>query len=395
MKQAQPMEADIDPFRLLLPVDTPPTLPDEVPSVYDSAAVEMEKNIKKVVRKLLKKDKARLVEFKMNSRLFGTDFMDSHAYLDTLIKDFGRIRALQLVPCLLSVQPDILKGNALLLTAKNYSLRNEEALRQELRELQVASVMNTQVTTKAPSSRAPTSPSKAKRVASPNSAPARRVCSASEAQPANATVEYISSPIAQSRTSAVPPPSTDISSQKKPTLINSVQCLAATKTTATKPVEPMPEPQEVAPPVINVAVAGPIQQVLAPSLVAMKRAESATSEEEFRVENLFGEIIKTPSPKEQPHKQSGTDALVAPVSPTSSIQSFEEAENLFGERLSSSSPSSVSRRKTVTWGETQTVEVPIQRDAQVKTTKKPLPFLFGPATAAAFDSDSDESDFSD
>ncbi|KAG6610005.1 uncharacterized protein IUM83_00871 [Phytophthora cinnamomi] len=166
----------------------------------------------------------------------------------------------------------------------------------------------------------------------------------------------------------------------------------------------MPEPQEAAPPVINIAVAGPIQmqpkartvQVIAPDPVVGKRVEPATpsdSEEEFRAENLFGELIKASPKKKQPHKENGLDALVAPVSPASSTRSFEEAENLFGERLSSPSRSSVSRRKTVTWGETQTVEVPIERDSPAKITKKPLPLLFGPATAAAFDSD--ESDFSD
>ncbi|KAE8884947.1 hypothetical protein PF003_g30893 [Phytophthora fragariae] len=424
VNQNAPMRAEIDPLRLLLPVDAFPTLPGEVPSVYDTAAVEMEKNIKKVVRKLLMKNKARLEEFKVNSRLFGTDFMDSHAYLDTLVKDFGPIRALQLVPCLLSVQPDILKGNTLLLTAKTYLLRNKEALRRELRGLQLASTTGahqlnatstmastasfpaktaSEMTVKTPSSPVATSPPKAQKEVSPNPFAAQRTCRASTLDTA---VSKNTLPIMQTLVSGAPPSPVAISTQKKPKVNNPVQGVTALKTQATKSVEPMPEPQEAALPVINIAVTGPIQaqpavptvQALAPSPGVIKRAESTTptdSEEEFRAENLFGETIQPSPQKKQPHNRSDMNAFVAPISPTSSTQSFEEAENLFGERLSSSSRSSVSRRKTVTWGDTLTVEVPIERDSVVKTTSKPLPFLFGPATAAAFDSDSDESDFSD
>ncbi|GMF10559.1 unnamed protein product [Phytophthora lilii] len=426
VKQDQEMRTEIDPFRLLLPVEDVPTLPDEVPCVYDSAAVEMEKNIKKVVRKLLKKNKARLEEFKVNSRLFGTDFMDSHAYLDTLIKYFGSIRALQLVPCLLSVQPDILKGNALLLTAKNYLLRNEEALKQECRSLHVALPAEIIPTGAAPMAIVQGSPHiEAGEVKSllPDKKAATKSASAATAvsstpipkttkkATAQATVEtavptHIAintskdvSPVVQPSTLVVSPPIVTLAS-KEPQAINPLTGMTTATKGVVKSVEPVPEPQELVPPVINIAVSGPAQAstpAIAPTAIVKKRTQSDTpsdSKEEFRAENLFGETIM-PSPKKKQQEHRKMSALVAPTSPASSTHSFEEAENLFGERLSSSSRSSVGRRKTVTWGETKTVEVPVDRSSPVKTAKKPAPLLFGLATAAAFESDSDESDFSD
>ncbi|GMF43016.1 unnamed protein product [Phytophthora fragariaefolia] len=422
-KHNQPMRAEIDPFRLLLPIVTVPTLPDEVPYVYDSDAVEMEKNIKKVVRKLLNKDKARLEEFKMNSRLFGTDFMDSHAYLNTLIKYFGPIRALQLVPCLLSVQPDILKRNALLLSAKNYAMRNKETLSQELRHLQPANIhvkgmreSNATGNAATPTPGAADSQSvypgaegsvksapppvvtpapKAKTVVSPDAHTTQRTSWNSITQPVEvAAVKNVTSRVVKPLDSAVP---VSPVAQKKPTATKSVINMATATTKVIKFAEPVPEPQEATPPVINIAVTGP--RHVQSNVIAMKRVKPVTlsdSEEEFRVDNLFGETINsTPPQNEQIYLEGNLKTLAVPLSPASSTQSYEEAESLFGERLSSPSRSSIRRRKTVTWGESKTVELPTERDSTTTTTEKPLPFLFGPATAAAFDSDSDESDLND
>ncbi|KAH7479456.1 uncharacterized protein KRP23_6247 [Phytophthora ramorum] len=418
-KQGQPsINATIDPFQLLLPVGAVPTLPDEVSCVYDNAAIEMQKGVKKVVRKLLKKNKARQEEFKVNSRLFGTDFMDSQAYLDTLIKDFGAIRALQLVPCLLSIQPDILKSKALLLTAKNYLLRNEESLECELRALTAPSTRDSAKTdgVSVVGSVAIPLPDAEVKTLSPIirtalKVPAHALAAGPQSrEEVNSTATVCTSmsdhvdtvdTAAGKNDSAVLP----ISASKD---IVSATILALKKPEFTSPpggvspattiqlAEPMPEPQEAAligppPHVTNIVVNAPTPATttavrgIDANPVIKKSSESDTpsdSGDEFRAENLFGEPINPTSPQQQQE--------VAAISPVSSTHSFDEAESLFGERLSCSSRSSTSRRKTVTWGEAKTMEVPVQRASCIN--KKPAPLIFGLATAGAFDSDSDDSD---
>ncbi|ETO72240.1 hypothetical protein F444_11596 [Phytophthora nicotianae P1976] len=436
LAQNSPYCNEIDPFRLLLPVEAVPTLPDEVIRVYDSAAVDMEKNIKKVVRKLLKKDKARLEEFKVNSRLFGTDFMDAPAYLDTLIKHFGSIRALQLVPCLLSVQPSMVKCNALLLAAENYLLRNEDALEREIHSLRASTSLTIAMTTAATTDNEVTTsiiePAASK--ASPAGASSKALSAgfSSEALQVNdmdhtagtRAQNHFGSPaggntIFKSTSTLIQPPvpevvsvPTAISVQNEPATILTEEMTATNK--EMKFAEPMPEPQVLPPPatpppLINITVSTPYQTPVTtptvskfvPTPVVKNRADSDTTsenEEEFHAENLFGETItpKCSPPKQQPKlKNSHLDVPTTPASPASSVHSFDEAESLFGERLSSSSRTSPGRRKTVTWGETRTVEVPADKASPVKTKKKPAPLLFGLATAAAFDSDSDDSDSSD
>ncbi|KAG2766654.1 hypothetical protein PC129_g6450 [Phytophthora cactorum] len=433
MAQSPPNCNEIDPFCLFLPVEAAPTLPDEEICVYDSAAVDMEKNIKKVVRKLLKKDKARWEEFKVNSRLFGTDFMDAHAYLDSLIKDFGPIRALQLVPCLLSVQPSMAKCSALLLAAKNYSLRNQDVLEREVQSLRTSNLEKIAMTAAtATDNEVATStidavasnPSlvgvstKAPSVVSPKGA--FQVNNMVNVTGGGARNDFGSdATISEGTSTAVKLSIPEVVSVPAAVLVQTDPASMLTQEVKTthkeiKPVEPMPEPQVLPPvptppPLIKIAMSAPCQtpatdptaSKFAPTPVVKNHAESDTTsdnEEEFRAENLFGEVIKAkPSPQKQQqhskHKKGHLDAPAAPISPASSVHSFDEAESLFGERLSSSSRTSPIRRKTVTWGETRTVEVPAEKDIPVKTTKKPAPLLFGLATAAAFDSDSDESDF--
>ncbi|OWZ23447.1 hypothetical protein PHMEG_0001672 [Phytophthora megakarya] len=382
-EETQPKHVEVDPFRLLLPVEAVPTLPDEVICLYDNVAVDMEKNIKKVVRKLLKKNKTKLEEFKVNSRLYGTDFMDAHAYLDTLIKDFGPIRALQLVPCLLSIQPNLVKSNDLLLTAKNYLLRHEEELERELQSLQVPNQM---AVTNLPNL-VPTSTNVTAKVAVAESAATNTAVitleSYSKTKPANASV------VSAEKVSSYPVPVDQIPSpfaalKKQPTK-------NYTTSKAMRLVEPMPEPQEVAPstvpPLINIAVSA--SQLPGTTPTPKEDPIAVVSDAEFRAENLFGETI-TPSPLQ--HNSSSN--VPVPISPTSSTRSFEEAENLFGERLPSPSRSNASQRKTVTWGDAKTMENRVKKASPVKAMKKPAPLLFGLATAAAFDSDSDESDCS-
>jgi len=416
-RQRQPDQAAIDPFRLLLPVEAMPTLPDEVPRVYDTAAIEMQKSIKKVARKLLKKNKAQLEEFKVNSRLFGTDFMDSHAYLDTLIKDFGAMRALQLIPSLLSIQPDILKSNALLLTAKNYLLQHEEALARDLQKMNArviaqagvhsTSSLNDAVEVNPPQPVITATPS-FEAMKDENRADVDSAVDASSPAVIDIAVLKDLSPAPQKVL-----PEVDIASGADVAQKESATAIEAA-IQAAKPVEPVPEPQIAGqpvapPPVIDIVVAAPVQtsvtttpaEKIRTTPPAKEQAESDTpsdSEDEFRAENLFGETIDpVPENKQQRQRQSNVAELsaVAPPSPASSTQSFDEAESLFGERLSSSSRSSTGRRKTVTWGDTQTVEAPVSPSTPVKTAKKPAPLIFGLATAAAFDSDSVESDFSD
>lgn len=134
---------EFHPFYLLLPVDVVPQVPENIECIYDEAAVEMQKNVLKVVKKLLGRNKMRLEDFKINSRLFGNNFMEPYEYLESLVKDFGGVRALQLVPCLLVIQADFMRRSGLLLAARNYRIRHLAALETEcqaLRAVKAASV---------------------------------------------------------------------------------------------------------------------------------------------------------------------------------------------------------------------------------------------------------------
>lgn len=123
------------PFNLLLSVTAVPTIPRKLDCVYDDAAAEMQKNIMKVVKKLFRKTKPRVEEFKINAKLYGNGFMDAEEYLDSLIKDFRALRALQLVPCLVSIQHDDIKRDNLLFAARGYRLRNLDALQRQCDQL--------------------------------------------------------------------------------------------------------------------------------------------------------------------------------------------------------------------------------------------------------------------
>ncbi|KAF1332213.1 hypothetical protein FI667_g3809, partial [Globisporangium splendens] len=126
------------PFHLLLPVDAVPEVPEAIDCIYDDAAAEMQKHIMKVVKKLLGRDKAKLEDFKINSRLFGNNFMEAYEYLDSLVKEFNGVRALQLVPCLLMIQDDFMKRSALLLAARNYRMRNMATLEAQCQQSRAA-----------------------------------------------------------------------------------------------------------------------------------------------------------------------------------------------------------------------------------------------------------------
>lgn len=126
------------PFHLLFPVDAVPDVPETIECIYDDAAVEMQKHIMKVVKKLLGRDKMKLEDFKINSRLFGNNFMEAYEYLDSLVKDFGGVRALQLVPCLLMLQEDFMKRSGLLLAARNYRMRNIASLEMQCQQTRAA-----------------------------------------------------------------------------------------------------------------------------------------------------------------------------------------------------------------------------------------------------------------
>jgi hypothetical protein len=119
---------EFHPFNLLLPVTAVPMIPRKMDCVYDDAAAEMQKNVMKVVKKFFRKNKPRVDEFKVNAKLYGSGFMDAEEYLDSLIKEFRALRALQLVPCLVSIQPDAVKRENLLYSTRGYRLRNMDAL---------------------------------------------------------------------------------------------------------------------------------------------------------------------------------------------------------------------------------------------------------------------------
>lgn len=138
-----------DPVALLLPVNAVPDVPESVECLYDDAAVAMQKRVLKVVRKLAGKDKSKLEDFKINSRLFGNSFMEPHEYLESLVQDLGAVRALQFVPSLLTIQADYMKRAGLLLAARNYRMRHLAAL-----EAQVAA-MRAPVVTPDPAAPAP------------------------------------------------------------------------------------------------------------------------------------------------------------------------------------------------------------------------------------------------
>ncbi|DBA00741.1 TPA: hypothetical protein N0F65_001212 [Lagenidium giganteum] len=112
------------PYHLLLPIDHVPEVPGTVECLFDDDAVKMQKTILKVVKKLLQKDKFKIEDFKINAKLYGNSFMEPHEYVEYLATDFGGIRALQIVPSLLLIQPDHLKQSSLLVAAQNYRVRN-------------------------------------------------------------------------------------------------------------------------------------------------------------------------------------------------------------------------------------------------------------------------------
>lgn len=119
---------EFHPFKLLLPITTVPLVPRSVDCVFDDAAIEMQKSVMKVTKKIFKKNKLQFEEFKTNARLYGSGFMDADEYLQSLMKDFGPLRALLLVPCLASIQPDAVKRQNLLFAARGYRLRNLDTL---------------------------------------------------------------------------------------------------------------------------------------------------------------------------------------------------------------------------------------------------------------------------
>ncbi|RLN96119.1 hypothetical protein BBJ28_00021117 [Nothophytophthora sp. Chile5] len=457
---------EIHPFRLLLPVDAIPTLPDEIACVYDAAAVEMQKNVMKVVRKLLKKDKLRLDEFKVNSRLFGNDFMDAHEYLDTLVKDFGGIRTLQLVPCLLSIQPNTMKRNALLLVAKNYKLRNEKLLERQLRstsetrtptkaEIIASSVGSTpqvksltRVETPPPVLKVDAKATVASVVATIPATPSKvpglapliveatanltQAATSDPTEPIELVSAMVSEPVAEpfapvpevAKTSSViveaaplqDQPSTSKLMQNQSTSTGGSDAFAAKAEAANEVVlsdavdvgsEPRkPEPSALvsvkatpiaisstnesslamAVPPVKVSTAMPVEKEHPPS-----STPSDSEEDGFQAENLFGEPTK-PAPQLQTKAEVGTHAVTSSASPS---QSFDDAVNLFGERVAVASGPVKSTGKRVTWGEPQSVEAPTPPKSVRKSA--PAPMIFGFATSGAYadDSDSDDSDFSD
>jgi hypothetical protein len=139
---AAPVLEGFHPFKLLLPVYSVPEIPETVDCVFDDAAVEMQKNIMKTVKKMFGKDRSKLEDFKINSRLYGNNFMDPAEYLDSLVKDLGGNRALLLVPCLVSIQPDFMKRSSMLVAARSYRLRNLARLEATLDKVQESTAMS-------------------------------------------------------------------------------------------------------------------------------------------------------------------------------------------------------------------------------------------------------------
>lgn len=150
---------EFHPFYLLLPVDAVPQVPESIECIYDEVAVEMQKNVLKVVRKLLGRDKMKLEDFKINSRLFGNSFMEPYEYLESLVEDFGGVRTLQLVPCLLVIQADFMRRSGLLLAARNYRMRHLAALEAECQALRAVEAAPVPAPVPAPQSVAPSSQS--------------------------------------------------------------------------------------------------------------------------------------------------------------------------------------------------------------------------------------------
>lgn len=136
---------ELHPFRLLLPVESVPEVPASVECVYDDTAVALQKAVLRVLKKVLstrkKTDKKlQLEDFKINSRLFGNNFMDATEYFDSLVADVGAVRALQLVPSLGRLQADYMKRTGLLLAARTYRLRHLAALETQCAAMRAASV---------------------------------------------------------------------------------------------------------------------------------------------------------------------------------------------------------------------------------------------------------------
>lgn len=207
------------PFNLLIPVTTVPEIPRTIDCVFDEAAVEMQKNIMKVVKKQFRKRKPQFEEFKINAKLYGNGFMDPDEYLDTLIKDFRPLRALQLVPCLVSIQPDELKREGLLMAARGYRLRNLASLERQCDEVREAE--DSQPPTSSSPPQTDTTPTS--HLASTQSLPASTPVADEMEQLHNVGTEVVSDPIASPLVTSIASTSDGITSLSVQDMTEAVQ----------------------------------------------------------------------------------------------------------------------------------------------------------------------------
>jgi hypothetical protein len=105
--------------RLLLSSSSSSPMVPEIPAldalscVYNEEAVALQKHVLRAVKFVTRKDKIKIEEFKIHSRLYGTGFMDPSSYIDALVDLLGHIPVLVIVPCLLRLQPEQSKRQAL------------------------------------------------------------------------------------------------------------------------------------------------------------------------------------------------------------------------------------------------------------------------------------------
>jgi hypothetical protein len=112
--------------QVTLPFTTVPELPPMGSSqcVHDEDARSLQKLLLRVVKWCVKADKLRLEEFKINSRLYGNGFMDPDEYAQSIAVELGPLRILVVVPCMLRLQPDMLKKQLLYVALQSYRTKN-------------------------------------------------------------------------------------------------------------------------------------------------------------------------------------------------------------------------------------------------------------------------------
>ncbi|KAF0683468.1 Aste57867_24502 [Aphanomyces stellatus] len=120
--------------KLLRPLSSVPELAplEALECVYNDEASMLQKQILRAVKWCTQKDKFKLEEFKINSRLYGNGFMEPQEYVESMAAELGPLHMLVVVPCMLRLQPDLQQKESLYVALQAYRARRLDALEKLL-----------------------------------------------------------------------------------------------------------------------------------------------------------------------------------------------------------------------------------------------------------------------